>query len=213
MGFWYAKLCIAALLQSFIKKKGFAVKVNVFLRRAILRISRVVADVQHLQSSGYTDIEESLMFPGLFKPIRSPWRRRVGPELPDDADKIFARGHGLDIAEFESDLVYSGIKGHNPKYKVPKGKAYRWVRIDVYGSDAYSNEYEAKDNGWRPVPHKRHAHMPTSVKGKIVHGGFMLMERSKKIDDMAKINDLRVAIDTRDLALDQIKPDPEADNG
>jgi hypothetical protein len=54
----------------------------------------------------------------------------------------------------------------NPSYRnefdfkpgeVPEGWVYQWIRHTVHGDPEYSELFDMQENGWRPVPHSRHA--------------------------------------------------------
>lgn len=65
---------------------------------------------------------------------------------------------------------------------IPKGRAYQWISYAVLGDEtaARSQLEWFLEAGWKAVPARRHPDMPRDKKGRIVHGGQMLVERSAK---------------------------------
>jgi hypothetical protein len=79
-----------------------------------------------------------------------------------------------EVRETARDKVLSGyfdrdgnpISRKNPTYRnefdfhpdeIPEGWVYQWIRHTVYGDPSFSELWEMQENGWRPVPYRRHA--------------------------------------------------------
>lgn len=66
------------------------------------------------------------------------------------------------------------------KRMVPTGYTYEWKRETYVGLPDVAHQLELRENGWRPVPSKRHPHMmPPGYDGTgpIKLNGMVLMER------------------------------------
>jgi hypothetical protein len=92
----------------------------------------------------------------------------------------------------------------NPNYRfqhdfapeeIPPGMEYQWIRHTVHGDPSDSELFDMQENGWRAVPHKRHAHRfaPTVIeasvlkdKGCIMRQGQLLVERPTALCDEAR---------------------------
>ena len=81
--------------------------------------------------------------------------------------------------------------------EVPEGYEYQWIRHTVYGDPSDSELFEMQENGWRPVPHERHAtrFALTELHGKgcILRKGQLLVERPLTLSDEARRDDKRSA--------------------
>lgn len=77
---------------------------------------------------------------------------------------------------------------------IPKGKTYQWAAISVMGDTdvALHSWLDLKEAGWKPVPPARHPKMPRRGK-QIYYGGQVLVERSQKLTDSARLRDVKAA--------------------
>lgn len=80
--------------------------------------------------------------------------------------------------------------------EIPEGFEYQWIRHTVHGDPSDSELFDMQENGWRAVPHKRHANRfaPTIVEGSILKDkgcitrqGQLLVERRKELCDEARL--------------------------
>lgn len=90
--------------------------------------------------------------------------------------------------------------------EVPEGWEYQWIRHTVHGDPSESELFDMQENGWRPVPHTRHANRfaPGELnkgdlekyEGKnacILRKGQLLVERPKGLCDEARTQQKREA--------------------
>src|SRR6185369_1579353 len=79
--------------------------------------------------------------------------------------------------------------------EIPPGMEYQWIRHTVHGDPSDSELFDMQENGWRAVPHDRHAarFAPTMVeasilknKGCIMRGGQLLVERTTTMCEEAR---------------------------
>lgn len=78
---------------------------------------------------------------------------------------------------------------------IPAGWSYQWNVVTVYGERQTAMQVAAMDNGWRPVPAKRHdgIFMPPGHEGAIERDGQMLMERPMVLTQEARDEERRKA--------------------
>ena len=127
------------------------------------------------------------------KPARS--KRAPAPEIEHETARVETR---VEMRP-RNGPTYEGRDGEiltrkNPNYRnefdfqpheVPAKYVYQWIRHTVHGDPSESEVFDMMENGWRPVPHSRHAtrFAPTfleGVNGKnacITRKGQLLMER------------------------------------
>lgn len=83
--------------------------------------------------------------------------------------------------------------------EIPEGWDYQWIRHTVHGDAQDSEIFDMMENGWRPVPHERHASRfaKTDVNGKgcIMRQGQLLVERPMHLTQEARAEDQRRAND------------------
>lgn len=83
----------------------------------------------------------------------------------------------------------------DPRF-IPKNKSYQWIAIAVMGDKSPAQKF----TGWHPVPFRRHSRLfpKANIRGKIIVGDQMLMERTAKQTKAAlkKLTDKAVALDT-----------------
>ena len=93
-------------------------------------------------------------------------------------------------------------KRHFEPHEIPEGMEYQWIRHTVHGDPSDSELFDMQENGWRAVPHKRHANrfgetiIEASIlrdKGCIVDRGDLLVERPKSMCDEARLQQKREA--------------------
>lgn len=90
---------------------------------------------------------------------------------------------------------------------VPKTSSYQWIAYEVLGQElaaacAYDRCTQA---GWKPVPARRHPQMPRDKKGRIVHGGQVLMERRAKDVAVARADEEKRAREQFEHAKPQLR--------
>jgi hypothetical protein len=87
---------------------------------------------------------------------------------------------------------------HVPKNFPPEGWEYQWCAVAAVGNKEVmrTQNIEFFQNGWRPVPAKRHDgyFLPKGEEGPIVVRDQMLMERPSEMCDDARNEDKRNAI-------------------
>lgn len=77
---------------------------------------------------------------------------------------------------------------------VPKGKTYQWGTVSVLGSTELGKTLkEFKAEGWKPVLARRHPRMRRNKSGHIVVGGQILLERSQKLTQAARDQEIKRA--------------------
>lgn len=82
-----------------------------------------------------------------------------------------------------------------PPNIIPDGWSYQWNVVTVYGERQTAMQVNAMENGWRPVPAKRHdgIFMPPGHEGAIERDGQMLMERPMVLTREAQDEERRKA--------------------
>lgn len=120
------------------------------------------------------------------EPARAPTRN--GVEGRDGEILSRKRASGADIFDI-------------PLALIPVGWEYQWVAISVHGDTELVEDQNLlmAENGWRPVPHSRHASRFKEGKGAdgkggcIIRGKQMLMERPKSMCDEARAEEVMIA--------------------
>lgn len=120
------------------------------------------------------------------EPARTPARNSV--EGRDGEMLSRKRQSGADIFDI-------------PAVLIPKGWEYQWVAVSVHGDTELVEDQNLlmAENGWRPVPHSRHASRFKEGKGAdgksgcIIRGKQMLMERPKSMCDEARAEEVAIA--------------------
>ena len=114
------------------------------------------------------------------------------------------RGHQRDMDEGHDEFYI-------PKDVVPDGWTYEWKRRLLLGQEDPSYQVALAQQGWDPVPARRHPEMmPTNWKGETIERkGLILMERPTDIvDEARRIEYMRARKQVRDKEA-QLSGTPE----
>lgn len=125
--------------------------------------------------------------------------------LRDDYGRIAA--YGRDGKTLLSRKVTdTGDKFYIPKEDVPDGWTYQWIAAEVIGKEENNSHY--MQNGWSPVPAKRHdgKYMRPGASGNIVVDGMILVERPEVLTEDARTEELQNARNQLRTQNDQFKP-------
>lgn len=96
-----------------------------------------------------------------------------------------------------------------PSVKVPAGFDYQWVTLAVGGDEELGDAQRMHNGGWRAVPQDRHPDIRTQIKGMIVVGDLLLVERPKIMTTQSRAIE-KIAADAPIEAIRQntINPKP-----
>ena len=122
----------------------------------------------------------------------------VAPESVRSPVRDAALGPGVAIGRDGKPIKRIKV-GTDPYYippgVIPDGWVYQFKRKTVHGMDNPSEQAAMQRGGWTPVPAERHDgfFLPAGVKGEIVIGGLILMERPVELEEEARWEDKQAA--------------------
>jgi hypothetical protein len=126
---------------------------------------------------------------------RPPGRRNAVRESPRNGPRVYQGRDGEELTRTRK----SGLDPFDvPKHFPPQGWEYQWVAVASVGNKEIvrTMNHEMWQNGWRPVPAKRHDgyFLPKGEEGSIIVRDQMLMERPTDMCEEARNEDKRNAI-------------------
>lgn len=149
--------------------------------------------------------------------------RRQAPRPPREAPRDVARTSprqgavvvmGRDGEQLTRRRTSVGDVHDVPLNEIPKGWDYQWNLVTVANEEFREVQAQMQQNGWRPVPAKRHSGrwMPPGFDGAIIVKGLRLEERPTELGDEARAEDIaharaQVRDQTDSLKLSQKLPD------
>lgn len=141
--------------------------------------------------------------------VRQPVKRMPEREvLRAENGRVMARGR--DGQMLTRKRINTGDKFHIDQKDIPEGWSYQWIAEAVFGNsdkDVISTTGFI-ENGWTPVPAKRHEgqFMPVGYRGNIRREGLGLYERPQELTDEARAEEIGAARNLIRTQNEQFQP-------